>query len=70
MTSYREKSWGRGDVLCTAHSRLAIHAYAEEFNLAVLEPTDFNNTYVLVMTQAKSDELGIKSDFEAVILRQ
>jgi len=36
-------------------------AYAEQFNLAVLDPTDFNNTYVLVMTKPKADELGIKT---------
>lgn len=36
-------------------------AYASEFNLAVLEPTDFNNTYVLVMTKPKASELGIKT---------
>ncbi|MGD1929703.1 MAG: glycine betaine ABC transporter substrate-binding protein [Leptolyngbyaceae cyanobacterium] len=36
-------------------------AYAQDFNLAVLEPTDFNNTYVLVMTKAKASELGIET---------
>jgi len=36
-------------------------SYAEEFGLAVLDPTDFNNTFVLLMTQEKSDELGIKT---------
>lgn len=36
-------------------------AYAQDLGLAVLEPTDFNNTYVLVMTQDKASELGIKT---------
>lgn len=36
-------------------------AYADEFNLAVLDPTDFNNTYVLVMTQEKASEMGVET---------
>ncbi|WP_038018466.1 glycine betaine ABC transporter substrate-binding protein [Synechococcus sp. PCC 7335] len=36
-------------------------AYANDFELAVLEPTDFNNTYVLVMTKPKAEELDIKN---------
>ena len=36
-------------------------AYAQDLSLAVLDPTDFNNTYVLVMTKPKSEELGIKN---------
>lgn len=36
-------------------------AYAEEFNLAVLEPTNFNNTYALIMTKPRANELGIKT---------
>ena len=35
--------------------------YAEQFNLAVLEPTSFNNTYVLTMTQDQADSLGIET---------
>ncbi|MGF1477886.1 MAG: glycine betaine ABC transporter substrate-binding protein [Cyanophyceae cyanobacterium] len=35
--------------------------YAEQFNLAVLEPTSYNNTYVLTMEQAQAEELGIKT---------
>ena len=35
--------------------------YAEQFNLAVLEPTSFNNTYVLTMTEEQADSLGIKT---------
>ena len=36
-------------------------AYANDLGLAVLDPTDFNNTYVLVMTKPKAEELGIKN---------
>ncbi|MDB9529663.1 glycine betaine ABC transporter substrate-binding protein [Oscillatoria sp. CS-180] len=49
-----DSSMGADEVYSTVKD-----AYTEEFGLAVLEPTDFNNTYVLVMTQAKADELGI-----------
>ncbi|MGJ3250263.1 MAG: glycine betaine ABC transporter substrate-binding protein [Elainellaceae cyanobacterium] len=36
-------------------------AYAEQFSLAVLEPTNFNNTYVLVMPKPQANELGIQT---------
>ena len=36
-------------------------SYAEQFNLAVLEPTSFNNTYVLTMTQEQADSSEIKT---------
>lgn len=35
--------------------------YAEEFNVAVLEPTSFNNTYTIVMPEERANELGIKT---------
>jgi len=36
-------------------------AYLDKFNLVWGKQTSFNNTYCLTMTQAKSDELGIKT---------
>lgn len=36
-------------------------AYTEQFDLAVLEPTNFNNTYVLVMPRPRASELGIQT---------
>jgi osmoprotectant transport system substrate-binding protein len=35
--------------------------YEEQFQLTWLEPSPFNNTNALAMTQAKADELGIKT---------
>lgn len=35
--------------------------YEEQFQLTWLEPAPFNNTNALAMTQAKADELGIKT---------
>lgn len=36
-------------------------SYADQFNLAVLEPTSYNNTYVLTMPKDKAQELGIET---------
>jgi osmoprotectant transport system substrate-binding protein len=36
-------------------------SYAEQFNLTWGEQTAFNNTYCLTMTQAKADELGVRT---------
>ncbi|MEM1253591.1 MAG: glycine betaine ABC transporter substrate-binding protein [Cyanobacteria bacterium P01_H01_bin.21] len=33
--------------------------YAEQFNVTLLDPTSFNNTYALVMTQDRANELGV-----------
>ncbi|MEO0988602.1 MAG: glycine betaine ABC transporter substrate-binding protein [Cyanobacteria bacterium J06639_14] len=35
--------------------------YAQDLGLAVLDPTDFNNTWALVMTKTRASELGIKT---------
>ena len=35
--------------------------YAAEFDVAVLEPTSFNNTYAIVMPKDRANELGIKT---------
>ncbi|MFG6100195.1 glycine/betaine ABC transporter [Leptolyngbyaceae cyanobacterium CCMR0082] len=35
--------------------------YAEQFNLAVLDPTSFNNTYVFLMPKPRASELGIQT---------
>lgn len=35
-------------------------AYAEE-NLTMLEPSNFNNTYALMMTQERANQLGVKT---------
>jgi osmoprotectant transport system substrate-binding protein len=35
--------------------------YEEQFQLTWLEPSPFNNTNALAMTQAKADELGVKT---------
>jgi osmoprotectant transport system substrate-binding protein len=42
-------------------------AYADEWNLAWLEPSAFNNTYCLAMTEEKAGEMGIVtvSDLQA-----
>ncbi len=41
--------------------------YAEKWNLDWLQPSQFNNTYCLAMTEARADELGITtvSDLQA-----
>ena len=36
-------------------------SYADQFNLAVLEPTSYNNTYVLTMPKEKAQELGVET---------
>ncbi len=36
-------------------------AYAEQFNVTLLEPGSFNNTYAFVMTKDRANELGITS---------
>ncbi|MEL7501642.1 MAG: glycine betaine ABC transporter substrate-binding protein [Cyanobacteria bacterium J06554_6] len=36
-------------------------AYAEQFNVTLLEPGSFNNTYAFVMTKERANELGITS---------
>jgi osmoprotectant transport system substrate-binding protein len=36
-------------------------AYEEQYNLTLLEPTQFNNTYCLTMPQAKAQEMGIST---------
>ncbi|MEO0348746.1 MAG: glycine betaine ABC transporter substrate-binding protein [Cyanobacteria bacterium P01_A01_bin.15] len=33
--------------------------YTEQFNVTLLEPTSFNNTYALMMTQEGASELGV-----------
>lgn len=33
--------------------------YAEQFNVVLLDPTSFNNTYALVMTRDRATELGV-----------
>ncbi|MGF1477935.1 MAG: glycine betaine ABC transporter substrate-binding protein [Cyanophyceae cyanobacterium] len=35
--------------------------YAEEYDVAVLEPTSFNNTYALVMPKDLANELGVET---------
>ncbi len=42
-------------------------AYRDEWDLTWLEPSAFNNTYCLAMTEARADELGITtvSDLQA-----
>lgn len=34
-------------------------AYEEQYDLTLLEPTNFNNTYCLTMTQERAEELGL-----------
>ncbi|HHP7245660.1 MAG TPA: glycine betaine ABC transporter substrate-binding protein [Elainellaceae cyanobacterium] len=51
-----DSSMGADEVYTTVKD-----AYTEEFSLAVLEPTNFNNTYVLVMPKPQANELGIQT---------
>lgn len=51
-----DSSMGADEVYTTVKD-----AYAEQFSLAVLEPTNFNNTYVLVMPKPQANELGIQT---------
>ncbi len=41
--------------------RAVSDAYQEQWNLAWLEPSGFNNTYCLAMTEARAEELGIET---------
>ncbi|HSM57489.1 MAG TPA: glycine betaine ABC transporter substrate-binding protein [Candidatus Sulfomarinibacteraceae bacterium] len=36
-------------------------AYEEQYGLTLLEPTNFNNTYCLTMTQERAQELGLQT---------
>lgn len=36
-------------------------AYVEQFNVTVLEPTTFNNTYAIMMPKERASKLGIKT---------
>lgn len=35
--------------------------YEEQYNLTLLEPTNFNNTYCLTATRARAEELGLQT---------
>ena len=50
-----------GDMTSGEIYRAVSDAYQEQWNLAWLEPSGFNNTYCLAMTEARAEELGIET---------